>query len=146
MANTPKPHPPTALVILNENGKKIWNYRQKINPSQQALTKEQHAKLVQNHYQGPNADKVKPVMKLFAGGSATWLLSELDPMTGIAYGLCDLGMGYPEIGYVSLQEMCDLWRKDLRSAIYAVQRDLYWEPSRTLAEYAKDARIHGSIQ
>ncbi|MEA2079594.1 MAG: DUF2958 domain-containing protein, partial [Pseudomonadota bacterium] len=41
----------------------------------------------------------KPVVKLFTpDGSATWLLTELDPDDNdIAFGLCDLGMGSPEL-------------------------------------------------
>ncbi|WP_409049689.1 DUF2958 domain-containing protein [Runella sp. MFBS21] len=34
------------------------------------------------------------------------LLSELNPFEPtIAYGLCDLGRGFPELGYVSLEEL-----------------------------------------
>lgn len=42
----------------------------------------------------------KPVVKLFTpDASCTWLLSEIDPDDpDIAFGLCDLGMGYPELG------------------------------------------------
>lgn len=50
-----------------------------------------------------------PVVKLFMTNTAcTWLLSEIDPEDhDIAFGLCDLGMGYPELGYVSLRELKD---------------------------------------
>ncbi|CAE7537057.1 unnamed protein product, partial [Symbiodinium sp. CCMP2456] len=48
-----------------------------------------------------------PVVKLFCPwGAATWLLSELDPdEPDIAFGLCDLGMGSPELGSVRLSEI-----------------------------------------
>jgi len=45
------------------------------------------------------------VVKLYTpNAGATWLLSELDA-EGIAFGLCDLGLGFPELGYVSLAEL-----------------------------------------
>ena len=41
-----------------------------------------------------------PVVKIFYPLSdAIWLLTELDG-DGIAFGLCDLELGYPELGYV----------------------------------------------
>ncbi len=49
----------------------------------------------------------RPVVKLFTpDASATWLLTELDPDDpDRAFGLCDLGLGFPELGYVSLAEL-----------------------------------------
>ena len=48
-----------------------------------------------------------PVVKLFTpDASATWLLTEIDPEDhDRAFGLCDLGLGSPELGYVSLAEL-----------------------------------------
>ena len=48
-----------------------------------------------------------PVVKLFTpDAGCTWLLTELDPSDlDLAFGLCDLGLGYPELGYVSLKEL-----------------------------------------
>jgi hypothetical protein len=45
-----------------------------------------------------------PVVKLFDPcGAGTWLLTEIDPDDeDVAWGLCDLGMGFPEFGTVSL--------------------------------------------
>lgn len=42
----------------------------------------------------------QPIVKLFCPWSnATWLLTELDPDDpDIAFGLCDLGLGFPEMG------------------------------------------------
>lgn len=37
--------------------------------------------------------------------NATWILWEYDPDDGIAYGMCDLGLGYPECGTVSVAEL-----------------------------------------
>ena len=49
----------------------------------------------------------RPVVKLFMPDAAcTWLLTEIDPEApDIAFGLCDLGMGFPELGTVSLSEI-----------------------------------------
>lgn len=55
---------------------------------------------------GDNALDFKPVVKLFTpDAQCTWLLTELDPDGGLAFGLCDLGLGCPELGYVSLTEL-----------------------------------------
>ena len=54
----------------------------------------------------PDADHV-PLIKLFNPcGAATWLISEIQPYDeDVLFGLCDLGMGFPEIGPVSLSEL-----------------------------------------
>ena len=48
-----------------------------------------------------------PVVKFFDPcGASTWLITECDPEEpGRLFGLCDLGMGFPELGYVSLYEL-----------------------------------------
>ncbi len=48
-----------------------------------------------------------PVVKFFdPTGAATWLLTDMMPgEPDILFGLCDLGMSYPELGYVSLSEL-----------------------------------------
>ena len=47
-----------------------------------------------------------PVVKLFTPwANCTWLLTELEDNQDIAFGLCDLGIGCPEIGSVSLAEI-----------------------------------------
>ena len=48
----------------------------------------------------PNRDFV-PVVKFFTPwANCTWLLTELEDNEDIAFGLCDLGVGCPEIGSV----------------------------------------------
>src|SRR5258708_30046017 len=56
---------------------------------------------------GMNEQDFQPVVKLFCPwNAATWLLTELDPENpDVAFGLCDLGMGCPELGSVSLEEI-----------------------------------------
>lgn len=85
-----------------------------------------------------------PVLKLFTpDGSATWLLTELDPDDpDIAFGLCDLGMGYPELGSVSLSEIAAVrGRMGL-----PIERDLHFTADRPLSAYADDARFQGAIR
>jgi hypothetical protein len=85
--------------------------------------------------------KHKPFLKLFVPwGAATWLISELDE-DGRLYGLCDLGMGEPELGYVMLSEL-----ESIRGpAGLKIERDLHWTPQYTLSEYAQAARNAGRI-
>ena len=52
---------------------------------------------------------VRNVVKIFLPeGAATWWLTEYNPTTHIGYGHCDLGIGYPELGYVSIDELAQL--------------------------------------
>ena len=85
-----------------------------------------------------------PVVKLFAPwGAATWLLTELDPEDeDTAFGLCDLGMGSPELGSVSLSEL-EAIRGPLRMRLEA---DRPFRPVTTLERYADDARRVGRIK
>ncbi|WP_246686288.1 DUF2958 domain-containing protein [Methylobacterium sp. WL8] len=84
-----------------------------------------------------------PVVKLFIpDGAATWLLTELDPSEPTrAFGLCDLGLGSPELGYVDLNELARL-RGYLK---LPVSRDIYFQPNRKLSGYAADAIAAGRI-
>jgi hypothetical protein len=87
--------------------------------------------------QDGNTEDFKPVVKLFAPwGGATWLLSELDPDNpDIAFGLCDLGMGCPELGSVSLAEI-----EAVRGpGGLRIERDLYFKPDKTIRAYAEEA-------
>jgi hypothetical protein len=45
------------------------------------------------------------VLKLFGGGSMTWLITEIEPDNDIMWGLCDIGMQCCEYGTVSLSEL-----------------------------------------
>ncbi len=85
-----------------------------------------------------------PVVKLFCPwGAATWLLTEIDPENPeIAFGLCDLGMGSPEIGSVSLDEIAAVRGPGgLR-----IERDIHFEAKKTLQGYADEARRLGRIE
>ena len=78
-----------------------------------------------------------PVLKLFTpDASCTWLLTELDPEDpDIAFGLCDLGMGFPELGSVRISELLAL-RGPLS---LPVERDRYFTADKPLSAYAAEA-------
>lgn len=85
-----------------------------------------------------------PVVKLFCPwGGATWLLSELDPEDpDLAHGLCDLGMGCPELGSVRLSEIESV----KGPAGLRIERDLHFTAAKSLTAYADEARALGFIQ
>lgn len=84
-----------------------------------------------------------PVVKLFTpGAGCTWLLTEIDPEnTDIAFGLCDLGLGYPELGDVSITELLTVRGK----LGLPIERDLLFEARARLSTYADAARDAGHI-
>jgi len=84
----------------------------------------------------------KPVLKLFTpDGAATWLLTEIEQDGDTLFGLCDLGMGEPELGYVSLSEL-----QSVRGGLgLPVERDMYFKATKTLSQYAEEARVVGRI-
>lgn len=59
------------------------------------------------------------------GGPCTWLITEYDPHERIAFGWCDLGFGFPELGYVSLDEVQALRIPPIGARI---ERDLSFTP------------------
>ena len=112
------------------------------------ITKALHKKLVRNGKQhlvqyGEGVYDPQPVVKLFNPcGAGTWLLTELDPENeDHAFGLCDLGMGFPELGYVSLAELGSV---KVRFGL-GIERDMYFKAEHTISEYAKEARSNGRI-
>jgi hypothetical protein len=116
----------------------------------QLITNEIRIQLELNYIENQKAEMSdydfdpKPVVKLFNPcGSQTWLITEIEPKTNNAFGLCDLGMGSPELGYVSLTELAELeipgWRN------MGIERDIHFEADLTISEYADQARETGSI-
>lgn len=109
------------------------------------ITDEQHAQLLANGRQSLEQENFDPapVVKLFTpDAGATWLLTEIDPDDhDHAFGLCDLGMGYPELGWVSLKEITTVRGK----LGLSVERDLYFQADKRLSAYAREARLVGRI-
>jgi hypothetical protein len=84
-----------------------------------------------------------PVVKLFTPDAhATWLLAALDPADGdTAWGLCDLGIGMPELGTIRLSELAAIVGPLNRPVL----RDQHFQPTRTLSGYTRLAQLNGSI-
>ncbi|WP_298700177.1 DUF2958 domain-containing protein [uncultured Variovorax sp.] len=85
-----------------------------------------------------------PVVKLFTpDAGATWLLTEIDPdEPSMAFGLADLGLGFPELGFVSLDELATV-RGHLRLPI---EQDTGFRANQAVSAYAAAARAAGRIQ
>jgi len=109
------------------------------------ITQSQRALMLMHGKRSKRGEEIDPfpVVKLFTpDASATWLLTELDPdEPDIAFGLCDLGLGFPEMGSVSLSEIMSVkGRLGL-----PVERDLYFKADRPLSAYAREAKTRGMI-
>jgi len=90
---------------------------------QMMFTKEQYEQLVKNHQEQDGTKDFKAVVKLFnPTGIGTWYLSELNPETNTAFGLCCLHE--KELGYVSIDEL-----KDFRGQFgLPIERDKMFKP------------------
>ena len=109
------------------------------------ITDEQRAQLLANGQHSLDDDGFDPipVVKLFTpDAGATWLLTEIDPDDdSCAFGLCDLGQGSPELGYVSQEELATV-----RGRLgLCVERDLHFKATKPISAYARDARLAGRI-
>ena len=84
-----------------------------------------------------------PVVKLFTPDAhAIWLLAALDPVDGdTAWGLCDVGIGMPELNTVRLSDLASI----VGPRDQPVLRDRYFRAMRSLSEYTQLAQINGSI-
>lgn len=89
-----------------------------------------------------DADRV-PVLKLFnPAGPGTWLITEMAADGDTLFGLCDLDMGCPELGSVSLAEITSL---KLPRGL-GIERDLHFEGRVPISRWAEFARRTGSIR
>ena len=112
------------------------------------VTKEIEGKLRKNHRLETEAERADkhfdshPVVKFFTpDAQATWLITSMD-QNGIMFGLCDLGMGFPELGYVSLRELAGI-----RGPMgLAVERDKFFTAKKSIMDYAGDASSAGRIE
>lgn len=107
------------------------------------LTIAQYEQLLQNGSPENRGKDHNPVVKLFYPGTGcTWLLTEIDPEEPrLAFGLCDLGMGFPELGHVDLDEMDSVKIK----GIWSIERDLYFQGKYPISVYASAARMNDQI-
>jgi hypothetical protein len=78
-----------------------------------------------------------PVVKIFSPvGSATILVSEKDPESGLSFGIVDLGFGSPEMGYLDLEEVLSV---QLPHGL-RMEQDLHFTANKSLSQYASEAR------
>ena len=109
------------------------------------ITDEQCAELLANGRQSIENEDFDPlpVVKLFTpDAGATWLLTEIDPEEhDYAFGLCDLGLGCPELGWVSLAELAEI-RGQLG---LPVESDQNFTATKSIGAYAHEARLAGRI-
>ncbi|KGB99904.1 DUF2958 domain-containing protein [Burkholderia cepacia] len=109
------------------------------------ITDEQRFLLLANgreSIQNPGFDPT-PVVNLFTpDAGATWRLTEIDPdYHDRAFGLCDLDLGMPELGWVSLQELATV-----RGRLgLPIECDLHFRSEKRLSAYARDAGLAGRI-
>ncbi len=103
------------------------------------FTKPQLQKLLENGSEQERGKDHIPVVKLFTpDANCTWLLTEVDPeQPDIAFGLCDLGMGLPELGYVDLDELSSAHGR----LGLPIERDLYFTGKYPISVYANAARL-----
>jgi hypothetical protein len=101
------------------------------------FNKTQYEQLIKNGSDDCRGEDHHPVVKLFLTNSAcTWLLTELDPeQPDIAFGLCDLGMGFPELGYVSIDEI-----RGAQAFLRLLERDRSFKADYPISVYARAAR------
>lgn len=64
----------------------------------------------------------------------SFITARTDESIDLAFGLCDLGLGWPELGHV-----------DLTKLGLPIERDLHFEADKTISAYADEAREHGRI-
>lgn len=83
-----------------------------------------------------------PVLKLHTlDAGAVWLLTELTADGDTAYGLCDAGLGQPELGSVKLSALADVrGPQGLR-----IVADPNFRPRQSLSAYLAEAQRDGSI-
>ena len=120
---------------------------------QKLITKAIAGKLISNW--DKDGDITPPVAKIFSPvGGATWLLLCAKPEDpDIMFGLCDLGMGEPELGYVSLAELKAIrvpvrvrfGNENRKLGELPLERDLYFEATHPLMVYWQAAKDAGRI-
>ena len=108
------------------------------------LTESQRSQMLANGVARSRGDAIDPhpVVKLHTlDASAVWLLASLDADGDHAYGLCDAGTGFPELGTVSLAAL-DGVRGPRGMRIVA---DTQFKARQPLSAYVAEANRDGSI-
>ena len=114
-------------------------------PTEPLVTDEQRAQLLANgHARVADAQvDLWPVVRLFTPDAhATWLLAALDPADGdTAWGVCDVGIGIPELGTIKLSDLATI----VGPQQMPVRRDLHFHAVRPMSEYLRLAQANGSV-
>ena len=112
------------------NYEKNQKQKQGGNMKQKMFLDAQYKQLVKNFKEQDGTKEFKAVVKLFnPTGVGTWYLTELDPNTNNAFGLCCLQE--KELGYVNIDEL-----KNYKGALgLGVERDAWFQMNKkTLTE------------
>ena len=108
------------------------------------ITDEQRMQMLTNGVARARGEAIDPypVVKLHTlDAGAVWLLVSLDADGDQAYGLCDAGIGFPELGTVSLSALEGVrGPRGLR-----IVADPHFKPRQSLSAYAAEAMRDGSI-
>lgn len=108
------------------------------------LTELQRSQMLANGAVRAGAETIDPfpVVKLRTpDAGAVWLLVSLDAEGDQAYGLCDAGTGFPELGTVSLSALAGVHGPSgLR-----IVADPYFKPRQPLSAYLAQAQRDGAI-
>ncbi|PKK37460.1 hypothetical protein BWI96_06215 [Siphonobacter sp. SORGH_AS_0500] len=90
----------------------------------------------QDHLDGNDVDRIPMIQLLTRFGRATWILTELNPRDS-AFGLYDLGLGSPELGYVSISEIESV----TNLGMLAIEIDTHFKSEYPLSVYTEAARL-----
>jgi hypothetical protein len=108
------------------------------------ITDEQCAQMLANGAARARGEAIDPfpVVKLHTlDAGAVWLLVSLGTDGDQAYGLCDAGTGFPELGTVSLSALDGVHGpRGMR-----IVADPHFKPRQSLSAYAAEAMREGSI-
>ncbi|WP_398498823.1 DUF2958 domain-containing protein [Variovorax sp.] len=108
------------------------------------LTDAQRAQMLANGAARARGEAIDPypVVKLYTlDAGAAWLLVSLDADGDLAWGLTDAGIGFPELGHVSLSALAGVvGPHGLR-----IVADPHFRARQALSAYAADAVRDGSI-
>ena len=93
------------------------------------FTKAIYDRLVQNHKNQDGTKSFNVVVKLFnPTGIGTWYLTEYDPVSDMAFGLCNVGV--KEIGYAHMKEL-----KEVKGRFgLGIERDKFFESNKKTLE------------
>lgn len=108
------------------------------------ITDEQRTRMLANGVARARGEVIDPhpVVKLYTlDAGAVWLLTDLDVGGDRAYGLCDAGLGAPELGHVSLAAL-EAMRGPRGMRVVA---DPQFRARQSLSAYAAEALRDGSI-